>query len=87
MMRKKSAHRRTKGMLNAESREQIRRAYYIEDKSMRQIAREQGHARKTVRKALETAEARPYERGEDHPSPVLGPYKARIQALLAEKVS
>lgn len=71
-------------MLNVELREQIRRAYYIEDKSMRQIAREQGHARKTVKKALEAAEAQPYRRNDDHPAPVLGPYKERIQALLTE---
>ena len=28
--------------------EQIRRAYYVEEKSIREIARETGHARRTI---------------------------------------
>jgi len=39
-------------MLSVEQRAEIRRAYYVEKKSMRQIARETGHARETVKKAL-----------------------------------
>lgn len=40
-----------------EDREQIRRAYYLEKKSTRQIAKEQRRSRKTVRKVIESAEA------------------------------
>ena len=40
-------------MIIVEDYEAIRRAYYIEKKSIRQIAREQHHSRTTIRKAIE----------------------------------
>jgi hypothetical protein len=39
-------------MLTVEEKEIIRRDYFIHRKSMRQIARERHHSRKTIRKAL-----------------------------------
>jgi len=69
-------------MISVDDRERIRRAYFIEGKSMRQIAREQGRSRKTVRKAIESAETVPYTRQKPRPAPVLGPYRARIRELL-----
>ncbi len=39
-------------MITVEEREAIRRAYYLDRKSKRQIAREQGHSRKTIDKAV-----------------------------------
>lgn len=39
-------------MITLEQQEAIRRAYYLEHKSVRQIAREQRHSRKTVDKAI-----------------------------------
>jgi len=71
-------------MINVEERERIRRAYFNEEKSIRQIARETGHSRPTVRKAIQSAEPTPYTLNEKRPAPVLGPYKARINELLAE---
>ena len=71
-------------MISVEDREKIRRAYFIENKSMRQIARELRHSRKTVRKAIESAEPGAYRLRQPRPAPVLGPYKARIDELLAE---
>ena len=71
-------------MISVEDREQIRRAYFIEKKSQRQIARELGHSRKTVRKAIESAEAMEYTLRQPRSSPVLGPHHARIDELLAE---
>ena len=71
-------------MISVEDREEIRRAYFIQDKSVRQIARELGHSRETVRKAIESAEPTAYTPKKPRPSPVLGPYKARIDELLAE---
>ena len=44
-------------MITVEQREAIRRAYYLEHKSVRQIAREQRHSRKTVDKAIAMAQA------------------------------
>jgi transposase len=71
-------------MLKVETIEQIRRAYYVEEKSIRQIAREQGHSRTTVRQAIEQAEPRGYRLKKPRAAPKLGPYHERIEALLAE---
>ena len=71
-------------MLKVEVRERIRRAYYVEGKSMRQIEREYHHSRHTIKKALENAEAESYTLNRSRPAPVLGPYKARIEELLGE---
>jgi transposase len=71
-------------MITVEKREQIRRAYYVENKSMRTIARELHCSRKTVKKAIESAEPGKYTLTQSRQAPVLGPYKERIDALLAE---
>jgi len=71
-------------MITVEYREKIRRAYFIEGKSQRQIARELGCSRDTVKKAICSAEPARYTLARPRPAPVLGPYKARIDALLAE---
>jgi transposase len=71
-------------MINVEKREKIRRAYFLEHKSQREIAKELGCSRKTVRKAIESAEPEAYTLRQPRPAPVLGPYKARIDELLAE---
>lgn len=71
-------------MISVEDREKIRRAYFIERKPLRQIARELRVARKTVRKAIESAEAPPYTLNQPRSAPLLGPFKERIDALLAQ---
>jgi transposase len=71
-------------MISLEDREKIRRAYFIENKSMRQIARETGHSRDTVKKAIESAKPATYTIRKPRAAPVLGPYKWRIDELLAE---
>lgn len=71
-------------MISVEDRERIRRAYFAEKKSQRQIARELGHSRKTVRKALESAEPSSYRLRRPRRAPVLGPYKDRIDEILEE---
>ena len=43
-------------MISVEDRERVRRAYFIEHKTQRQIAKELQIARKTVRKAIESSE-------------------------------
>jgi transposase len=72
-------------MITVDEYEAIRRAYYVEKKSQRQIARELGHSRKTVRKALAGEGAGRYRQSQARSAPQLGPYKARIEALLAER--
>src|SRR5712692_1385859 len=74
-------------MMTVENREQIRIAYFIEEKSKRQIAKEQHCSPKTISKALGDAEVQPYQRTVPCPAPVLGSYHARIDELLAENES
>jgi len=71
-------------MISVEDREKIRRAYFVEKQSLRQIARDLHVARKTVRKALGAAEAETYALSEPRSAPMLGPYKQRIDELLME---
>ena len=71
-------------MIQVDEREKIRRAYFLEGKSMRQIAKEQRHSRTTVKKAIESAEEESYTLQQPREAPVLGPYMARIDELLAE---
>ena len=71
-------------MIKVEDKEKIRRAYYVEKKSVRQISRELNYARQTVRKAIQSAEPEKYKMKRSRRAPVLGPYKARIGELLQE---
>jgi transposase len=71
-------------MVKVEEREAIRKAYYLEGKSIRQIARERGHGREAVRQALASAGPVAYTLKDARPAPKLGPYQARIEELLAE---
>ena len=71
-------------MISVEIREKIRRAYFVEEKSIRQIARELSCSRRTIRKAIASAERASYTLSDPRPAPVLGPHRAHIQELLAE---
>ncbi|MCG3209287.1 MAG: hypothetical protein FOGNACKC_02908 [Anaerolineae bacterium] len=71
-------------MIKVSKIEQIRRAYYVDGKSMREIEREYHHAYKTIKKALASAEPGSYRLKEPRDAPVLGGYKARTAELLAE---
>jgi len=73
-------------MLTVQNYERIRRAYYVEGKSIREIGREFGHGYWTVRKALKASEPEGYQLSKAKDAPVLGAYKARIEELLAENV-
>jgi transposase len=69
-------------MLRVTDQHRIRRAYYVEKKSLREIAREEGHSRNTVKKAVEHEEAFGYQRRAEAPAPRLGAYKERLRALV-----
>jgi transposase len=71
-------------MISVEQREKIRRAYFVEEKSIRQVAQELKCSRPTVRKAIASAESASYTLTVSRAAPVLGPYKERIRDLLAE---
>ena len=71
-------------MLTVRDYERIRSAYYVKKKSMREISRELGHSYWTIRKALDAPKPEPYELSRPRSAPVLGPFKGRIDQLLAE---
>jgi transposase len=70
-----------------DQREQIRRAYFIEDKSIRQIAREGHHHRRTIRQALRDAGPPRYTLRQPRARPVLGPFVHLIQQWLTEDLA
>ncbi|MFL5862337.1 MAG: IS21 family transposase [Solirubrobacteraceae bacterium] len=61
----------------------IRRAHR-DGMSIREIARAFGHSRRKVRQVLAEAQPRPYTRRQPPPAPVLGPFHAAIDAMLAD---
>jgi len=70
--------------VNEHDRERIRRGYYIEKKSIHQLAREEGRNRITIRKAL-TNNPQPIKTTpRKKPKPVFGPFKERVELLLQE---
>jgi len=60
-------------MITLKDREKIGWAYFIENKSLRQIAEELGHSRDTVKKAIESAGPVKYTLSKPRPAPVPGP--------------
>lgn len=72
-------------MITVIDRARIRRAYYLEGKSMRQIEREMQHGYWTIRKALESAEHQPYRLSRPKAAPKLGPYKEQIDEMLKKE--
>jgi transposase len=71
-------------LLPVEERERIRRAYHVERKSLRQIARETGHCRDAIRRAIDEGSPQPSvaQYPEPRPSPVFGPFQSRIDTFL-----
>src|SRR5436305_5413329 len=72
-------------MISVDLRAAIRHAYYHEQQSVRQIARALKCSRKTVDKAINSAEPTPYTRTVPRQAPKLGPFHARLEELLAER--
>ena len=64
--------------------EEIRRAYFIDEMSIRAINRRYGYDRDTIRKAIVDAEPQPYRMEKERAAPVIGPYKEMIDGLLKE---
>ena len=72
-------------MLNEYERERIRRAFYLEHKSIYRIAKEEGYSHQTIEKVLSNAPPKSYHLSRPRPSPVFGPYLSRVEALLQER--
>ena len=71
-------------MKTLEDYEAIRRAYFIEQLSIRAIRRKLGYDRETIRKAITHAGPPGYQLKEPRPARVLGPYQVKIKELLDE---
>ncbi len=71
-------------MISEDVRERMRRAYWIDHKSIRQIGLEEGHARETVERAIADAPAKPCHLTTPKPAPVFGPFQARVEDLLRQ---
>jgi len=71
-------------MISVDDRETIRRAYFVDHCSIRYIARTFHFSRKTIVKAIAAAEPARYTLTTPRAAPKLGPFRDRIQALLAE---
>ena len=74
-------------MITVKKWEEIRRMYYVEEKSMRRIMAETGHSWRTVKRAIKAEEPGKYRLSKPREAPVLGPYKERIEGFLAENES
>ena len=71
-------------MLKVDQKEQIRRAFFIEGKSIRQIARERHHDRRTVRAAIRDGGPPRYKLTRPRARPVLGRFVTIIDRWLTE---
>jgi DNA-binding transcriptional regulator LsrR (DeoR family) len=71
-----------KEMRTVDDYEAIRRAYFLDGLSIREIARNLHHSRRLIRKALAQAEPDQYKLTRPRPAPVLAPYKPKIEELL-----
>ena len=71
-------------MLKVADIEFIRHLYFREDWSIRKIAKELHHSRKTVRKALQNAGPWEYRLTRPRPAPRTGPYREIIRQWLLE---
>ncbi len=71
-------------MITLEQYDQIRRMYYLEEQSGRQIAKALGCSRQTVTRALRSDQPPAYTLSQPRQAPRLGPYKARLDEFLTE---
>lgn len=72
-------------MIKMDEYEYVRTAHRVYGKGIREIERETGHDRKTIRKAL-SGEYGGYTKRERQPYPVLGPHLETIERWIAEDV-
>ncbi len=74
-------------MIDVEQCEKVRRGYYVEGKSVRQLMRETGHSFRTIRRILAGNEPGRYVLKNGRAAPVLGAYKAQIDSMLEANAS
>ena len=71
-------------MKTVDDYEDIRRAFYLEGLSIREISKRLHHGRPLVRKAIDHAQPDRYQLKQQRPAPVLALYKSKIDALIVE---
>ena len=71
-------------MFAMDEKAQIRYAVLVEGKSRRQVARETGYSRNTIRKMINDSNRPRYRLTEPRPYPVLGPYKVLLDGWVKE---
>jgi transposase len=69
-------------MIQVDEKEVIRRAYLLDGKSLRQIAKERHHSRRTVAIAVSDPGTATYRLSVPRPAPVLDAVKSHIDAML-----
>jgi len=74
-------------MIQEDEKETIRRLYSIQRHSIREIAKELRHSRRTVKKAITDASVPEYHLTVPRASPVMDPFKAIIERWLEEDKS
>jgi len=74
-------------MIQVDEKETIRRLYFIQRHSIREIAKELRHSRRTVKKAITDASVPQYHLTVPRASLVMDPFKAIIERWLAEDKS
>jgi len=74
-------------MIQVDEKETIRRLYFIQRHSIREIARELHHSRKTVKKAIADASVPEYHLTTARSCPVMDPFKSIIERWLEEDKS
>jgi len=74
-------------MIQVNEKETIRRLYFIQRHSIREISKEMYHSRKTVRKAIRDASVPKYHLVKARSCPVMDPFKAIIERWLEEDKS
>lgn len=69
-----------------EEREEIRRAYYVERKSQREIAKESGRSREAIKRVIEERRGGAKREQKERKETLLyEPYRKRVEALLEER--
>lgn len=71
-------------MRTVDDYENIRKAYYLEGLSIREICKKMHHSRRLIRKALQHAQPEGYQLKKERPAPILAPYKEKIEAYMKE---
>lgn len=74
-------------MIQVDEKETVRRFYFIQRHSIREIAQELHHSRKTVKKAITDASVPEYHLTVPRTSPVMDPFKSIIERWLEEDKS